>query len=315
MSYGSPRVCGLGMLLLGAWAGTASAGSIFITGHDSDFHAAVPPEYDGHIDADHHNHAAGARRINQAAIGFVMDPRFNPFFAAGIDKFLFVEAELADANTAYSPLLGVEGIVASGYTEGVDFEQHGAATLDDQIDALGTSYSAIVIASDCGGSLRQQELDVLNSRRDAIMGFLNRGGGLFAMAESNLCGPPDDPTNGITPLGPHFGFLPFVSSTTFNLDENDPSLDLELSSYGRRRGLTQTDVQGNFAHNVFGGTWGMRIVDSVSVNGSRVPLSLAARGRVHDGGVVPEPSAAALLVAGLGAIAAWRRGRPGPRRA
>ena len=145
------------------------------------------------------------------------------------------------------------------------------------------------------------------------MSFLNAGGGLFAMAQSNLCGPPDDPESGITPGGGHFGFLPFVSSSTFNADENDPSLAIKLSSYGRRRGLTQDDVQGNFAHNVFGGTWGMRVVDSLSAYGRRVPLSLAARGQVTDVGVVPEPAALSLVAVGVGVWVVARRVRAARR--
>lgn len=301
------RACVLTIgIMLCAGFGEAFAGAIFITGHDSDFHAAVPPEYDGVQDDGGHNNAPGAQRINQAALAFVLDPRFNSFFASGIEKFLFVEANEADANLEYSPLLGLQGLIASGFVEGTDFHQHGAGTLADELGLLGTSYSALVVASDCGGSLRQAELDILNSHSAAIMGFINAGGGLFAMAESNLCGPPDDPTSGITPDGGHFGFLPFVTSSTFNADESDPAFKLRLTSYGRGLGLTPGDVQGNFAHNVFGGTWGMRVVDSFLVNGTRVPLSLASRGRVSDGGVVPEPAAMPLVMVGL---AAWALGR------
>ena len=162
--------------------------------------------------------------------------------------------------------------------------------------------------------LRQQELDILNSESAAIISFLNAGGGLFAMAESNLCGPPDDPTNGITPNGGHFDFLPFVTSSTLNFAEDDPAFDIQLTSYARHLGLTRADVDGNFSHNVFGGSFGMNVIDSVEVDGVRVPLSLATRRRVTPDGV-PEPPAAMLIGVGLALGAARirqiasRRGR------
>jgi hypothetical protein len=285
----------------------ARAGSIFLTGHDSDFHAAVPPDSDGE---EHHNDALGAQHLNQIAIDYILDPRFNSFFADGIERFLFVEANAEDANFPYSPLLGKQGLLASGFVEGVDFDQRGADGLPAALALLGKAYSGIVVASDCGGSLRQAELDILNSHSAAIMSFLNDGGGLFAMAESNLCGPPDDPTNGITPNGGHFDFLPFVTSSTLSFAEDDPAFDIQVTAYARALGLTLADVDGNFAHNVFGGSFGMNVIDSVVVDGVRVPLSLATRRPITPDGV-PEPPSAMLIGVGLALGAArirrmWR---------
>src|SRR6266508_335669 len=48
-------------------AAAARAGSIFLTGHDPDFHGDVG------------GNAAGAQKINTTAIGFIQDPAFNPF--------------------------------------------------------------------------------------------------------------------------------------------------------------------------------------------------------------------------------------------
>ena len=93
----------------------ARAGSIFLTGHDPDFHATLG------------GNAFGAQRINQVAIGFVQDPAFNPFYMGGVTKFLFVESTIAPPA---GHTVGKAGVVASGYVEGVHFDHHTAATLN-----------------------------------------------------------------------------------------------------------------------------------------------------------------------------------------
>lgn len=260
--------------------------SIFLTGHDPDFHATA-------------GNTTGARNINNAAIDFIMDPAFNPFVADGISKFLFVES-----NPLFVPgghLRGIEGIIASGFTSGVDFDRHTAVTLDDALDQLGTSYSAIVVASDFGGLLTQDELDILNTRSTDIIDFLNSGGGLYALAESNG-------GSHLTPGGGHFGFLPFVvTSTAFDQSE----FGITLTPFGASLGLADTDVNGNFSHNIFLDDFGLSVVDFDRFGQI---LSLAGRGRVGDDigadGVVPEPSSLGLMGLGLAGLA-FRRRRKG----
>ena len=122
-------------ILLGATlvtGSTALAGSIFLTGHDPDFHASLG------------GNAAGAIRLNQVAISFIQDPGFNPFYLGGATKFLFVESSIA---VPAGHTVGKNGIVASGYTEGVHFDHATAATLNAGLNNLGTVYSAIVAVS------------------------------------------------------------------------------------------------------------------------------------------------------------------------
>ena len=95
-----------------------------------------------------------------------MDPAFNPYVASGVSKFLFVESSPTSVPAGHRR--GVNGIIASGYTSGVDFDFHTAATLGTALDLLGTEYSAIVIASDFGGLLSQAELNILNARSGDI---------------------------------------------------------------------------------------------------------------------------------------------------
>jgi hypothetical protein len=144
---------------------TLLAGSIFLTGHDPDFHATLG------------GNTVGAININKTAISFVTDPGFNTFKAGGVNKFLFVESSISPPG---GHTVGENGIIASGYTAGVDFVHVDASTLNTALNALGTTYNAIVIASDFGGILTQAELDILNARSTDIISFLNAGGGLYA---------------------------------------------------------------------------------------------------------------------------------------
>jgi hypothetical protein len=262
----------------------ASAGALFLTGHDPDFHAILPS-----------GNATGARNINTTAIDFVTNGTFNPFTAT-TNKFLFVESRI-------SPPLGhrngVDGIVQSGYTNGVDFEHHDASTLAGELAQLGTKYNAIVIASDFGGVLTQAELDILNAGSTSIIGFLNAGGGLYAMAEGNSGA-------GLTPNGGFFGYLPFiVSSAALNQTETG----VTTTSFGQSLGLTDADVNNNASHNIFTGTGGLNVVD---LDAAGNILSLAGRFNLIDPGtgVVAEPAALVLFglgLAGLGAAARRRK--------
>jgi len=253
----------------------AAVASIFLTGHDPDFHATLG------------GNTTGSINIIQTAIGFVTDPAFNTYADNGVDKFLFVESKISIPN---GHTAGVAGIVASGYVLGTDFEHHDATTLDAELDLLGTKYAAIVVASDFGGILTQDELDILNDRSDDIIAFLNGGGGIFAMSESNGGA-------GLTPDGGHFGFLPFVVSSAA-LDQ--PESGNILTAFGASLGLTTDDINGNASHSIFSGTSGLEVVDHDPQNNI---LTIAGRGTIGNEGInVGPPSVPTLSVQGLAAF-------------
>jgi len=125
---------------------------------------------------------------------------------------------------------------------------------------------------------------------------------IAAFSEGNSC-------SGLTPNGGHYGFLPFiVSSTAFNQAEGG----ITVTAFGASLGLVDSDVNSNFSHNIFVGTFGLQIVDDDQVNNI---LSLAGRGMVTDEGIEQEQSIVggellpikntALLLAGLQSSAIW----------
>ncbi len=268
-------------------SGPASAASIFLTGHDPDFHAANA--------AGTAVDSIGAVHINNVAIDFIMDPTFNLAVAGGASKFLFVESSIAAPN---GHRVGNNGIVQSGYVEGLDFDHVDATGLEAALDLLGSTYGGIVIASDFGGLLTQAELDILNARSADIIDFLNNGnGGLYAMAESNSGA-------GLTPGGGHFGFLPFVVSST---GLNQSEAGTTVTAFGASLGLTNADVSANFSHNIFNDTFGLDIVD---LDSAGQILSLAGRGVIDPGtGINPVPLPAALWLFAPGVLVMLRMAR------
>lgn len=255
----------------GAYAGTF--GSVFLTGHDPDFHATLG------------GNAAGAQHINQVAVAFIMDPAFNTFVAGGVNRFLFVESSIAPPS---GHTIGLNGIVASGFVEGVDFDHADASTLGTALNGLGTIYSGIVVASDFGGILTQAELDILNARATDIADFVNAGGGLYAMAEGNG-------GSHLTPNGGWFGFVPTITSSVA-LDQSE--VGNTLTSFGASLGLTVSDVNGNASHTIFNNQGGLSAVD---LDAAGHVLSIAGRVNI--------PSPGGLALAALGGLLAARRRR------
>ena len=265
---------------------TASAGSVFVTGHDPIWHA------------NQGGNTVGATNLAQTGIDYARNGSALPF--------LYIESKTTPVPPGN---VRTESFLTSVLGYGGQYVVMDAADLSGLADFRTTldSYSAIVVASDHGGMLGAAELAFLNGRVADIISFLNAGGGLYAEAESNATGMigAEDP----------FGFLPFlVTSTSFQAAETSNT----VTSFGAGLGLVAGDVNGNFSHNFFSSTGGLSPVDLFNGDPS-MPLTLAFRGQIDTGGVIPipEPETYALMLAGLGALGmvARRRKRAGSPRA
>lgn len=267
-------LAGLGLALA---AMAASAGSIFVTGHDPIWHSGFG------------GNAVGAANLATTGIDYARNGSALPF--------LFVESKTTpvpsgNAHTA-SFLTSALGYSAASY---VVMDAADLLALPDFRAALN-GFSAIVVASDHGGMLGAAELGFLNAHSADILSYLNAGGGLYAEAESNA--------TGMIGATPRFGFLPFlVASSDFQAAE----VSNTVTAFGAGLGLVNSDVNGNFSHNFFSSTGGMNAVDLFNGD-AQMPLTLAFRGQIGQTGVIPEPETYALMGAGLLLIALVRRRR------
>src|SRR5438270_5379345 len=120
------------LFTLPTWAGT-----IFVSGHDSDFHAQA-------------GNTVGAQNIINTALNYTRDGNAKPI--------LVIQTDLSNLGLG-DHLNSVQGLIDSGYTAGntngnhyvvVDATTFGTTNLSD--------YSAIFIPSDHGGTLTNGDL-------------------------------------------------------------------------------------------------------------------------------------------------------------
>lgn len=232
-------------LLFSLWA---YAGSLFITGHDADFHAYVG------------KNKPGARSILRVATSFALNGSTKPIL-------------LLQTRTTPLPhhTLSDQGLIAAGIgpcpTSSPCFVKLNVTQFKT---AKFSEFGVIFIPSDFGGTLSQEELDAVNARSDELIDYLNAGGGLVALAESG------DGQSDLT--RDFFGFLPFVVSAP---PVGRTETGNKVTAFGASLGLTNDDVNGNFSHNIFVNGQGMQVVD-VDPKGNTI--SITFRGQLCPGG-------------------------------
>jgi len=134
-----------------------------------------------------------------------------------------------------------------------------------------TDYDGVVVASNRlrSGYLTQVDMDVLVQRRAELIDYVNRGGGLVALASVNETTASD--------VAPPFGFLPCLEAV-HNINKEE--VGFSVTPFGRAMGLTDADVNGyvdgnsQASHNYFAGDSGFGIVE---VDDLRRIISMATR--------------------------------------
>ena len=262
------RIAVLVACAFGLYPVTASAGPIFLTGHDPDFHAQGD---------------FGAQNLLNAGLSFVTGGTHK---LDDGNKFLWVESRIP---TPGGHLIGENGLGTIGLSLGTHYDRANGFEFAS-VDL--SDYTAIAIASSFGGLLTRSELDALIARSADIETFINNGGGLFASAECFPCGA--NLLDGAT-APDLFGYLP-VDVTSIGA-----SSPFHVTSFGAAAPFNLTDADLNSAtHNSFGETGGLNIVDTDSAQHA---TTLAGNVQVQNGGFTPtqtpEPGTMALFAAGL----------------
>ncbi len=224
-------------LMIGLVAGSSTVsakqvpgGSVFITGHDPDYH--------GHPTETSYN-TEGAQELMRKAIAYAKNGSKKPLLV------VLGDLTLPSAPSVHRNSLSGLDVVEDNYVV-MNASQFASADLTPK------KYSAIFVPSDDGGILRQAELDALNARKDDIRAYLNGGGGLVALAETNGGA-------GLTPDGGHCDYLPVSVSSTTN---GHSSVGTVVTTWGMENlDLTNADVDGNWSQLVFDDDAGMNVVD------------------------------------------------------
>ena len=260
------------------------AGSVFVTGHDPDYHAI-----EGNV-----TNPVGAQHIVQRALEFTRNGNTAPI--------LFIQTDTSNLALPLNDHLDSEdGLISSGFTAASTPGNHYVRVNATEFATINLSlFSAIFVASDHGGTLAGNDLQAINARTADILSYINAGGGLVALAEDGFRQPAS-----VGPQPASFGFLPFLV-TAVPLGEEEQGNT--LTPFGASLGLLTSDINENFSHAVFTATGGMSIVDTDSAGEI---LSLAFRGLFGLAGVavIPEPSTLILFAFGLAGLAAVGRRR------
>lgn len=277
--------------LLLAAAPIATAGPVFLTGHDPDFHA---------LDS------TGAANLLRSGLNFVTSGTFDDGAAT---KFLWVESRIATPDGHRNG--EIAGLGSLGLTLGTNYDRANAAEF---ATASLSGYTAIAIASSFGGLLTRAELDALIARSTDIKNFINGGGGLLALSE---CFPSSSSCLADLLAGPTapdlFGFLPVDVSFIA------PSPPFTVTPEGAAApfSLLNTDVN-DPTHNSFGLIGGLTPLDR---DQGTQATTLAGNVRIDEGGFcgtpttppcsteVPAPAGLALIATGLLALAGIGRAR------
>lgn len=252
-----------------ALAGPASAGRVFLTGHDNDFHQS-----------------ANARAATLAALTFVRNGSALPVLSF-------------DAGSELTSLLTTLGITFT------NVDPSNAANVTDALFDP-TKYSAFIVASvtSCGGcDNTPSAIDNITAHESAIVPFFNAGGGIVGLAGAGYSGAyayvPESATNaGGSP--PRTGYLQTAQGALLGLPAVNGDTTHNFFSEPGTGGLSSLYVVTERLGDAVTGT-----PESIALAGGTIVCP--PTGCVIVG--TPEPGSMALIGLGLTAFAWARRRR------
>jgi hypothetical protein len=236
----------------------ASAGNIFLTGHDPDFHCVFQ---EGNPECDEFKIAFDLARTSAP------DPT-RPVLFLDQGEIICGDGCHHDTSTNETALAaGLAGIPITSYVV-VDPTSAGFSSLPLTTDV----YSAILIASDqsCGGCDNDQAGETaINSRAADIQAFFNAGGGLVYLAGANSTIYYNSVPSSLSPT---------PSSAAVTSIPFDRQGGFFLTPIGSALGLTTTDANCCFTHNAFSVPAGspLQVAEKDSDSGAANPETLVA---------------------------------------
>jgi hypothetical protein len=108
----------------------------------------------------------------------------------------------------------------------------------------------MIVSSDNGGWIRQDELNVLSARANDIKEYVIHGGGLIAFSES-----------GIGTSHNQYAFIPTSGIKISSIKFGEMEYGTNLTDFGNAIGLQSSDVTGNCLHNAFTTSSNMSIIN------------------------------------------------------
>jgi hypothetical protein len=255
----------LGAAALALCPTPAHANGVFVTGHDPDYHCwsirnqIVNP---------------GSVNIMRRAMTYVTGSDSNP---AGIanPRILLITDLRNPGGDSRDPRLC---LTQAGFI--FDTADYGSGTpgVVNLKTVPFTNYDVLLVASDYGGWLHQEEVDVLVSRKTELISYINHGGGMVVLNEGGnrpLTSP--DAYPGVTTN--RFAFLPsLVSETPLTQHE----VGFTVTALGQRMGLVDSDVNDAVCHSFFSQYAGYNPVDVDNLG--RV-VSVATRSQLTPEGI------------------------------
>jgi hypothetical protein len=220
-------------MALGVSASPAAAGGLVVTASDPDYHAAAPGQ----------KNTTGARHFLQRAVEHVVS--FGP------PKILLVTDTRNPGGDQSDPRLG---LTAAGLTFDVADDGAAGGGVKDLHTVDFSDYNVIIVASDFGGWLRQEEVDILNARTNDLHSYLTAGGGLIVLGETGSRKKHVGVDSG------RYGFLSFLSPTPNPVRLDQHAHNYVVTPEGFAFGLTTADVNDNASHGYFTSTSGLDVL-------------------------------------------------------